>query len=327
MRNVRFALATCVLAMPLYSVATPVYLDCVIRHRLPALATRLRYAFGPRIGVALLSLSTFAAKRRLEKNGPLDILLDSSVLAAAVTHETRWVSNGLANWGPHRISTGYAARVPVRAKPSGSNAREVSVAERDYEASGYLVGIAHLARLGLLRLRTSGELQVEQWGKPAGMFSGYGIFDHSLFSGLEIRSVDRIPNMTMGPAWMGLPDAQQQQRARLTLSGDPLYRGIVRHLGEKHSQDAWHIRTAEVSGMFCFLTSDYALCRHLRAHGAQDPIKSLRTKVMTPNELGRYLGLRPLDPKYVSYEHASFPVRPDLNMPEGKRRRPKRKPK
>ena len=30
MRNVRFALATCVLAMPLYSVATPVYLDCVI---------------------------------------------------------------------------------------------------------------------------------------------------------------------------------------------------------------------------------------------------------------------------------------------------------
>jgi hypothetical protein len=130
--------------------------------------------------------------------------------------------------------------------------------------------------------------------------------------------------MNVGPQWMNLPSREGEQRARLARSKDPLYLDLVKLLGPTNSQDAWHIRTAEFHGMHCFLTMDFKLCKKIEERRNQEPVRSLRTKVMTPLQLGRHLWLLPLNPRLLSYNDASFPVRDDLHLPDAKRRRPKR---
>lgn len=287
--------------------------------RLTVLVQRTRVVAYRRLARMLLSLSTARARRRLSRTSPIVILLDNSVLAAAVTHETDWISTGPQAWGPFSINSGYLARVPVRRKPTRL---APSAERRDYEDVCYLVSLVHLARLGLVEFKTAGELQIEQWRQPAGRFSGYGYFDHNLFHGIDIAQLDRMPAMSFAPDWMKSPNLTEQQRERLRTTDDALYKAIVKHLGGKHSQDAWHIRTAEKHGAFCFLTTDHSLRRHFSERSKQEPLRSLKTTVLTPAEVGRRLGLRPVDPKFLSYEgEADVPTRPDLSMPGNKRRR------
>jgi hypothetical protein len=229
-----------------------------------------------------------------------------------------WVSTGPKRWGSVMVDTGYVARVPVRKRPQkGDTEHEF----RDFQDACYLTGIAHLARLGLVKLRSSGELQIEQWEKPVGMIWGHTIFGHSAFNGVEIALVDKPPDMVMGPSWMNMPSLKEQQRERLGNSKDEIYAGLLRQLGRTSSQDAWHIRTAEVHGMFCFLTVDYTLMRNMAAQGLREPIRSLKTRVLSPTQLGKTLGLFPLNPRFTSHIGASIPVRADLHMPGSSRKR------
>jgi len=256
-------------------------------------------------------LATYTARRSLKVSGPLTILVDNTVLGHAVTHETAWISPGTQLWGgKHPIETCYSARVPVH--PIGSSAPE-------YQPVRYLTGIAHLARRGHLQLKTSAELNDETFRQPGGRFTGCGYFDYSLFRGVSIESVDGFVGPSLGPKWMNLPSAAEQQRTRLDQSHDLLYRELVGVLGPKNSQDAWHIRTAEAQGLFCFLTMDFKLRRAVERAAAKEPMASLKTKVLTPEGLGRRLGLVPLPPHFFSYTDASYPVRADLSMPGGKR--------
>lgn len=285
--------------------------------RLQGKISALRFWAAERIGKILLTLSILRARWRLRSLGRIEILVDTSALASGVTHESRWVSLGLAPWGEKFVDNGYLARVPVKGRPPrGASESQL----RDYEDACYVSGIAHLARLGLIELRTSGELKVEEWRQPTGMFIGNTIFSKSVFAGIKMRPVDELPNMTFGSRWMKLPSLEQQQRDRLKRMGDALYLGLVKRLGEKSTQDAWHIRTAEVHGMFCFLTADYSLIRSLENQRRHEPVFSLKTKVLGPAGLGRALGLLPLDPRHLGHEGASFPVRGDLQMPGNKRR-------
>lgn len=286
-----------------------------IQKRWRATVDRLRLMYGPSAANLIISISALPARLRLFRAGPISILVDNTVLFHAVTHETAWISTGQSKWGPHDIDTGYAARIPVRHKDSDS---------RDYRNIKYLPGIAYLARMGQLSLKTAGELTLERFKQPVGRFHGYGMFDHNLFSDIEMAQLDGMPDMFMSPKWMNLPSIEEQQHERLANSSDSLFRGLVKLLGPKNNQDAWHIRTAEVHGMFCFLTMDFKLCNNFNGRLGQEPIKSLRTKVMTPAQLGRYLRIFPVDPNLLSYTAASFPVRPDLHWPDEKRHRPTR---
>jgi hypothetical protein len=289
--------------------------------RLKAWVAGTRLSVARKLGPLLLTLATARARRRLERSGPIEVLVDTSALASAVTHESRWVSSGPTKWGDVVVDAGYLARVPVRKRPSrGAPEHEV----RDFHDACFLTGIAHLARLGLIRLRSSGELRMEQWGHPVGMLKGYSLFSRTVFEGVAITPLDEMPDMVMGPQWMNVPALKEQQAERLGRVEDELYKGLLARLGMKSSQDAWHIRTAEMHGMYCFLTTDYALVRNLIAQGKHKPICSLRTKVLSPAQLGAVLGLRPLNPRHVSHEGASFPVRSDLHMP-GSKRRPRRR--
>jgi hypothetical protein len=282
----------------------------------------MRFWTAQQLGHALLNLSILPARWRLKRLGRIKILVDTSALAVGVTHETTWVSLGLAPlWGDQFVDNGYLARVPVKGKPPRGAPKSQF---RDYEDACYVSGIAHLARLGLIELRTSGELTVEQWRQPTGMFIGNTVFSKSVFEGIRMRPVGESPDMTFGQRRMGQPSLEEQQRERLRKMDDALYVGLVKRLGEKSTQDAWHIRTAETHGIFCFLTADYSLLRSLENQSKHEPIRSLKTKILSPAAMGKVLGLVPVDPRLLSHEGASFPVRSDLQMPGNKRRQKRR---
>lgn len=272
----------------------------------------LRFKYTPRIVDWMLDISTLRAKAWVRANGPLRILVDNTVLYHAVTHETGWVSTGKSDWGPHEIDTGYAARIPVH--PAELDTRE-------YKNVAYLPGLAHLARVGLATLHTSAELQDEQFRQPSGRYRGYGYFDYSLFGSLKIESVDGHVFPTMGPSHFNLPSSEDQQRARIQqYRSDKTFDALARCLGPNNSQDAWHIFTAEKNDLFCFLTMDFKLIKALGAQARAGPIQSLTVKVLTPEMLGRMIGLIQFPPHLFSYHDASFFVRSDLSMPDGKRR-------
>ena len=278
---------------------------------------QLRFKYLPGIGRRLLHWSTWQARKALADNAPL-VLVDSSVLHNAVTHETVWIDTGESLWGGVvPINTGYMARVPVHRVGSDVAA---------YSDIVFLPGLTYLGKLGLLRLRTSAELIAEREAHPPARFRATGMFDYSLFGGGELESVDGHHwDGILGSPFQPRPSPRDIQRDRLSASGDPLYRKLLEVLGPNNSQDAWHIRTAEVHGMLCFLTMDHRLIRAMQAQARHPVIKSLKTRVLTPADLGKELGILPFPPLLLSYTNASYPVRTDITQIDEKRR-PARRP-
>jgi hypothetical protein len=275
-----------------------------------AYTERLRFKYAPRVANWLVARSTDRARAKLAPLGRIKVLVDNTVLYHAVTHETAWVSTGPKMWGPQEIDTGYLARIPVHDADSKS---------REYRNVRFLAGIAHLCQSGCLDLCTSAELQDEQFRQPSGRYCGYGHFDHSLFSGLEIESIDGLVLPAMGLPHF--PSAKRQQRDRLEAhKREPLYSSLVQCLGSNNSQDAWHIYTAEKHGMFCFLTMDFRLIKTVAAQSRSELLKSFKTLVLTPEDFGKRFGIFPISPHILSYNDASFFVRTNLAMPMGKRR-------
>lgn len=272
-----------------------------------------RYRYMPGLVDLAVAATTFPAQRVLRKK-PLIVLVDNCTIGKAVTHETAWVSTGVSKWGELDTETGYAARICVYGPDSDSV---------DYRNVLFLPGIAYLARKGLLELCTSAELQDEQFRQPGGRFRGYGHFDYSLLDGINLRSLDGRILPVMGPSWMALPSAEEQQQARLARSDDTLYAALVSHLGQKNSLDAWHIATAERYHADYFLTMDYKLKRLVDALSHKPPFDALKTRVVTPIDLGRQLHLTPVQPRFFSYHGASWFVRSDLHWSDNRRQRPK----
>ena len=260
----------------------------------------------------LLQLSTYRARSRLAVSGPITVLIDNSVLGYGRTHKTVTYMQKI-NW------------------PPGSEPGEVSITDQDLidittdiesedirKNIKYVPGIAHLSRLGFLTLRTSKELLSEQNHQPMGRFQGkIGWFDRWLFEGIKIESVDGydvhdfdleyfsnnptvdkfIYSTDIDPLGM-YPENKQKQRNRVSGLNDPLYKELARLLPPKSNLDAWHIRTAEAYSLFCFLTMDLKLQRIFEQNRNKFPISSLRTKVMTPEQFGKCMGISPINPYF-----------------------------
>lgn len=273
-----------------------------------------RFRLMPRIADRLLDWSTFEAKAKLTTAGRIGVLVDSTIHHHAVTHETAWVSTGTKLWGGvHPIDTGYMARIPVHRRDSDKAA---------YQDIKFLPGIIHIAKLGHVNLLTSAELDAERERQPNSRFRPTGWSDYSLLSGVRLESVDGRAWGTIYPGWRNGPESQQdRQLARIHASDDRIFRGLVAALGKSNSLDAWHIRTAEAHGLPYFLTMDRKLLKTIRAQSGHPAIKTLTTKVVSPSDLARSLGLKPFPPVLLSYHDASFPVRADFHMPAEERRR------
>lgn len=261
------------------------------------------------IGVAAAS-----ACNRIREQDASRLLIDNTVVGHAITHETAWIDTGRKMWGGRvPVDTGFASRIPVHREDDDSEtARSVR----------FLPTIAHLARQGAVSFYTSPELRDEQLTQPIGRFSGYGYYDYSLFSGIRFEDIDDPTySMRIGPAYSGLPSLAEQRHSRLAAKPDPLFRALVDVLGPGNSQDAWHIATAESAGCFCFLTMDFKLLRAVASQQRHPTIAGLTTRVMSPEAFGLHFKLLPVSPRLFSYHGASYPVNPEFNWPDSKRRK------
>jgi hypothetical protein len=275
------------------------------------------FRYLPGVVDSLTLIATLKASKRLKAANVKRILIDSTVLAHCVTHETAWVDTGKARWGDVEFDTGYAARIPVHDdRDNGDAAR----------STRYLSGIVSLARREHLMLATSCELRDEQWSHPAGRFRGYGLYDLSLFRNVKFETIkDSQYSVVYGSrAGLSAPNSREQRQKRLEAKADPLFRELVSVLGPNNSQDAWHIATAEHNRCYCFLTMDFNLIRNVRAQANNKTIKSLKTLILTPEEFGRKFSIIPLRLRLFSYHNASYPVIHQENWPDSKRHRPKR---
>jgi hypothetical protein len=265
---------------------------------------RVCFRYLPTFVNGLIHLSTYQA-RGLLRLSPLKVLVDVNVFAHGVTHETQWVSTGYSDvW---QTELGYLARVPVHAPDCATDL---------YRNVQLLPGIAHLARLGFIAMKTSTELRAEEYRLAPARLQGGSYYDYNVFQGIRPQSLDTLP---FGGYTFEELSSKNHQRARLDASTDPLYQSLLTHLEQKRSQDAWHLRTAEAHDCFCFLTMDFDLINRFEEVKHLEPFTSLRTKLMTPEALGKYLRLHPIPPRVLSYNGASFPVRPDLNQPGSRR--------
>ena len=280
------------------------------------IATNLKGKFQFQILHKLVDLLNMAAQikasRKIKNKKIGGILIDNTVLGHSITHETTWVSTGKKHWGNNEIDTGYAARIPVH---SDHDDREAARSVR------YLPGIANLAKRSLIALAVSKELQDEQWTQPVGRFAGYGIYDFSLFRDLKFETIED-PDYTMIIAPnLGAPSLKEQRRQRLESKTDPLYKSLITVLGKKNSQDVWHLVTAERNDCYCFLTMDFRLIRNIRAQARNKIVKSLKTKVMSPEEFGKEFSIVPIPPRLYSYHDASYPVMHETNWHNSKRQK------
>lgn len=280
-----------------------------VRHLGWRLIDNLPYAYRAALVHWCLQVSTYRARKNLIGCNSLKILVDNSVLGHGRTHETVSIMQRV-NWPPgHEPSElPVVRRVPIDIK--GRYGKEI------HKNVQYLAGIAHLSRIGLVDLMTSFELLSERDHQPMGRFLGkVGWFDYWLFSDTEIKSVDGYGSCHFGfdqfqenPTInrviyasdidpLGLyPNNKENQIKRITNSNDPLYLSLANVLPKKCNLDAWHIRTAEIHNVFCFLTMDMKLRRIIEEKQTMEPIASLRTKIMTPKELGEYIGIVPIFP-------------------------------
>ena len=282
-----------------------------IHQAIRKIKSAFRYRFLPPFVDRVTTVAMMAADRKRKAEGVKSILIDNTVLAHSVTHETAWVDTGPALWGNVEIGTGYVARIPVH------DDLDDRIAVRSVR---YLPGIANLARREIITLCTSHELVDETWTQPVGRFRGYGMFDHSLFSNLKLETLeDSGYSMVIG-GQSEFPTLQQQRKRRLESKSDPLYRELISILGPKNSQDAWHITTAERNSCYCFLTMDFKLISNVRAQAKNRVIRTLRTKVLTPEEFGQKFSIPPIPPRLFSYHDASYPVIHRENWPNSERK-------
>lgn len=274
-----------------------------------------RFKYLPRIIELDLSFSSRWAKKYLA-NRPLKILVDTNILGHSITHESTWVSMGKKKWGNIDVETGYEARISVYGP---ENKEEIwnDAKKRDFENIKFLPALAYLAKSNFLQFFTSAELQAELLYQPIGRYSGYGMFDYNILGDINIPSLNGVFIPEIYP---GCPSVEIQLQSHLNTRTDVIYSELVNLLGEKSSFDAWHIFTAEQHSMYCFLTMDFKLIEKFERLSSNAPIKNLNTRILSPNQLGEFLRLKPLHPRLLSYNDASWPVRADLYWPNNKRR-------
>lgn len=281
---------------------------------------RLLYFFKfsciPTLVDLLVKLSTRKSRSICSPSRPLTILIDNQVLDHAVTHDSAWISTGDHRLGDSVFSTGYSARVPVHEPMNDTE---------NYRDLKYLAGIAHLAKTGSLKVRTSAHLLAERDYQPSGRFRGYGYEDLNLLGRVEIKPIDAWLPSELGGDQSSWPYTGYTLRDHIERIGDDRYRQLRDCLGQSNSQDAWHIRTAEKYGAFCFLTMDRPLLRAIESQKGNAAIRSLTTRIMTPSQLGDHLRLSEISPVLMSFHDGDAPVHAELHMPGQKRAKyPKR---
>lgn len=265
------------------------------------------YDHFPRLIDSFTKFTTRKARQILKGQEVLLILIDTQIFFHSITHLTCKISTGKKMWGDTEIDTFTTARVPVQYQ------------QRELDSVQYLPSIVSLANQNFVQLCSSWELRDEQWSQPTSRFRPLGLADYSLMQNVDVKVFDDKGYKFDFGSWIGglKKTPKQQRQERLSEKDDLLYLGLLSVLGQRNSQDIWHIVTAEREGCYCLLTMDYRLIKTLESQKNNEFVKSLKTKVMTPEQLGKKWNLRPVHHRFFSYHEASTPVRTDLRTKRG----------
>jgi hypothetical protein len=282
--------------------------------RLRGWQTQAAFKYMPILADGMTNLATYTARRTLTKSGPLRLLLDSQIHSHAITHEATWIeSEEKIRGGARPIQAGFA-RVAVHAADDDSD---------EYRDICYLTGICYLAKRRHIHLSTSRELMAERDKQPPRRFKPVGIYDFNLLSRLDIQPIDGWSNESYvhDKEKTGIT-LHQRQLNRVNSSTDRCFLKIWKLFGkgEKQSLDAWHLRTAQEHGLDGILTMDYRLANTFKQKRSALNAEGISARIWTPSELAVALGIHEVPPNLFCYTGASYPVRPDLYLPTGRRR-------
>jgi hypothetical protein len=162
---------------------------------------------------------------------------------------------------------------------------------------------------------------------PQTKFRDTGYYDFNLLSRLDIQPIDEWSfDAFVHDAMKTGVTLHDLQVKRVNSSTDTYFQKIwtLFGRGKNQSLDAWHLRTAHEHGLDGILTMDYKLERTFRQTQAALNAAAFSARVWTPSEFAKELGIQKVSPNLFCYTDASYPVRPDLHMPNV-RRRPKDK--
>jgi len=287
-----------------------------VKARLRSKRESLAFKYMPLLADWIMRRVAMSAQGQFaDETESVGVLIDSCVRTHAITHEEAWIDTGTVLWGGvHPINTGYMARVPVHAVNNDSE---------DYRDICYLGSLIALARFGTMKFFTSAELISEQLKHPPARFQTIGYSDYSILDMVKIESLDgeRYDFINMGKLFGGKHGLAEAQQARIAASSEELHKAIMscfKH--QKHSQDAWHLRTAQVHGCRYLLTMDRKFVRLCQQHLSKLSAAGISVEVCSPTQLGEKLRLPKIPPWLFSYNDASFAVRSNLHMPDQRRK-------
>jgi hypothetical protein len=231
----------------------------------------------------LVKLAAFPGKLRLNKNEPLRVVVDNSVLRHGLTHTNTWVSTGTKLWGGvHPIDTGHTARI-ARSYPP----RLAVIYEREVP---YFAALASLGKTGHIRYCTSRQLEAERWRQPSYNRFRFGL---NVWTSLEFESLPDAPGTRASSYTITRESCSASaQTGRVLAEADEGFLRLARYIDRKHVLDLHHVWTAKHGGCTVFLTTD----SRFRRVFANLPTKAREcfnpVRVMSPSELGCELGLR-----------------------------------
>ncbi len=283
-----------------------------IKQKLYNLQSRFLYSIYPKIIDKYLQYANYFAIRKLKQAKAKTILVDSTIIHNAITHRTGWVSTGGQMWGEESIDSGRLSRIPIDKK----------FQQKDWGSIKYLPSIAYLEKNNILILCDSDELKDEQECHPSNRFRPTGWMDYSLFQDVKFKTIKDITYPVVINSWQNINHKNERKnRLEKNQKNNSLYQSLVEILGVKNSQDAWHITVANDNNCYCFLTMDYSLIRSIESQKGHIAIKSLKTKVMTPETFAKTFSLAQLHYKHLSYHDASFFVEPNLSISKSIKKR------
>lgn len=257
-----------------------------------------------------ITFSVAGARKKLENSTRVKILLDAPIFNHAITHQGAWIDTGPTDFvdaDGTPIRTGYLASVPIY---------KTTNASKEYEDVQFLPGIAELHRQGLIELKTSAEIEFEKSYQPPARYRNIHLGNVGLFDDLKIESINGPITADWDISKANIHNAREEFREYLRSAESKYtrYANLVNHLGEKSSQDAWHLHTAERFGCAYFLTMDYTFIRNFAHQKHHASLADIPVKVVTPQELGRILGIYPIAPNILISEDNFIPRRPDLHI-------------
>lgn len=267
---------------------------------------RYNHKIIPILAKALSELSVWGRKAKVLKLIKNGILIDINIHAWSVTHETSNIIIGDIEWRDITIKDGntQSARIPKYSSNDKS---------REFLDIKYLTPIKTLLNKGVLKLWSSAELKEELFLQNSGRYRGYTENSYCLIPDTLLSPIDGYftENRIWGP---NIPyNFVEARKKRLKRKTDPLYRELADSVPEKHSQDVWHLYTAEKYELYCMLTMDYKFVNLVNSMRNKYPWVTINTKIMTPTDFGLKFGLLPVDPNIFSYNKLSYnSVRADL---------------